>query len=117
MALNLTEKKLSETETLIITDLSQSEWGYSTMIEIICEKASILPSQILLTWASPPCNTVSPAGAVTCNQSREVHYRIHSETDPHLPPRDDDSKYAHLARKHDSMTGKVTEALCHSIEQ
>ena len=76
MALNLTEKKLSETKTLIITDLSQSEWDYSTMIEIICEKAGILPSQILLIWASPPCNTVSPAGAV--NQSREVHYRIHS---------------------------------------
>ena len=113
MALNLTEKKLSETETLIITDLSQSECDYSTTIEIICEKAGILPSQILLIWASPPCNTVSPAGAL--NQSREVHYRIHS--DPHLPPRDDDSKCARLARKHDSITGKVTKALCHSIEQ
>ena len=46
MALNLTEKKLSKTETLVITDLSQSDWDYSTMIEIVCEKAGILPSQI-----------------------------------------------------------------------
>ena len=82
------------------------------MIEVICKEAGILPSQILLIWASPPCNTVSPTGAV--NQEREVHYRIHSQ--PHLPPREDDSKYARLARMHDSMTEKVTEALCHSIE-
>ena len=111
MSLQLLERKLSPTESLVITDLSQSEYCYKSMIDRICKEAGILQEQILLIWASPPCNTISPAGAV--NQERGYHHRDYSQ--PHRPPRDDDSKYAREARKHDGMTSKVVKALAHSI--
>ena len=56
--------------------------------------------------------TVSPCGTV--NQARGYHYRIHSE--PHWPPREDGSKYARLAQKHDAMTSRVIQTMADSNE-
>ena len=90
MSLQLLERKLIATESLVITVLSQSEYCHKSMIDRICEDAGILQEQTLLIWASPPCNTISPAGAVI--QEGGCHHRDYSQ--PHIPPRDDDSKYA-----------------------
>jgi len=112
MSLQLSETRLSENEWLVLTDLSQSEFDYHSMIDVICEQVGILHEQILLVWASPPCNSISPVGPV--NEGRGFHYRIHSE--PHWPPREDDSKYSKLAKKHDAMTSRVIDALADSTE-
>ena len=110
-AIKITDHKLSDTEWLVVTDLSQAEYDYRTMLTEICARAGIAPSQILFVWASPPCNTISPCGTV--NDQRGSGYRIY--TQPHWPPRTDGSKYAQLAQKHDGMTSKIVQALTHCI--
>ena len=111
MSLQLLERKLSPNESLVITDLSQSEYCYKSMIDRIYKEAGFLQEQILLIWASPPCNTISLAGAV--NQERGYHHRDYSQ--PHRPPRDDVSRYVREARKHDDMTSKEVKTLSRSI--
>ena len=105
MSLQLLARKLSATESLVVTDLSQSEYCYMSMID------RILQEQILLIWASQPCNTISPAGAV--NQEKGYHHCGYSQ--PQRPPRHDDSECARETKKHDGMTSKVVKALSHSI--
>ena len=68
-------------------------------------------SQVLFVWASPPCNTVSPCGAV--NQLRGSAYRMHSQ--PGLPSVPGNSKYARLARNHDAMTSRLIKTLTHCM--
>ena len=47
------ETRLSENEWLVLTDLSQSEFDYHSMIDVICDQVGILHEQLLLVWASP----------------------------------------------------------------
>ena len=47
------------------------------------------------------------------NQERGCHHRDCSQ--PHRPPRNDDSEYTKEARKHDGMTSTVVKALSHII--
>ena len=42
MSLQLSERKLSATESLVIADLSQSEYCYKSMIVRICRETGIL---------------------------------------------------------------------------
>ena len=80
------------------------------MLRKICSSVGLKPEQVLLLWDSPPCETISPAGAV--NQERGSAYRIYSI--PHWPARTDDSKYGVKAREHDAMSEKVIQAMTYS---
>ena len=77
------------------------------MIREICIEAGILMDEVLLVWASPPCETY------TCldwtNIWRGCNARDHS--DPTKPPRNNDSKYAVKARRHDAMTENLTHSI------
>ena len=94
----------------MVTDLSQAEYDYNTMLVQICLAAGIALSEVLFLWASPPCNSISPCGTV--NDLRGSGYRIYS--DPAWPPRTDGSKYAKIAQNHDFMTSRVTRAMIHA---
>ena len=109
-AVTLAKHRLSDTEWLVLTDLSQTEYDYHTMLREICNSVGLKPEQVLLLWGSPPCETISPAGAV--NQDRGSAYRIYSM--PHWPARTDDSKYGIKARMHDAMSEKVIQAMTYS---
>ena len=77
-AVSLSEHKLSDDEWPVLTDLSQADYDHKTLLQTICTKVGIEMSQVLFVWASPPCNTVSPCGAV--NQLRGSAYRYtHSQ--------------------------------------
>jgi hypothetical protein len=60
-AVSMSERKLSDTEWLAVTDLSQAEYDYNTMLVQICLAAGITFSEVLFLdlWASPPCNSIS----------------------------------------------------------
>jgi hypothetical protein len=96
-------RKLSDTETLVIMDLSTTE----SMIATICELLKIDMRNVLFIWASPPCNTYSKMGTV--NVSRGCHYRQHN--DPEWPPRQDNSKYSQQAVRDDRMNINLTRSL------
>ena len=53
---------------LVLTDLSQTEHDYHTVLREMCNNVGLKPEQVLSLWGSPPCETRSPAGAV--NQER-----------------------------------------------
>ena len=63
-AVSMSERRLSDTEWLVVTDLSQAEYDYNTMLVQICLAAGIALSEVLFLWASPPCNSISPCGTV-----------------------------------------------------
>ena len=92
-AVSMSGRKLFDTEWLVVTDLSQAEYDYNTMLVRICLAAGIALSEVLFLWASPPCNSISPCGTV--NDLSGSGYRIYS--DPTWPPRTDGSKYAKIA--------------------
>ena len=87
-AVTLARHSLSDTEWLVLTDLSQTEYDYRTMLREICNSVGLKPEQVLLMWDKPLCETISPAGAV--NQERGSAHRIYSI--PHWPARTYDSK-------------------------
>ena len=72
----LTRHRLSNTEWLVLTDHSQTDYNYRTMLREICNSVGLKPEQVLLLWGSPPCETISPAGAM--NQERGLAYRMYS---------------------------------------
>ena len=114
-AVSMSERKLLDTEWLVVTDryLSQAEYDYNTMLVQICLAllaAGIALSEVLFLWASPPCNSISPCGTV--NDLRGSGYRIYY--DPVWPPRNDGSKYAKISQNHDFMTSRVTRAMIHA---
>ena len=106
----MSERKLSATEWLVVTDLSPAEYDYNTMLVQICLAAGTALNEVLFPWASPPCNSISPCGTV--NDFRGSGYRIYSN--PTWPPRDDGSKYAKIAQNHDFMTSRVARAIIHA---
>jgi hypothetical protein len=61
---SMSERRLSDTKWLVVTDLSQAEYDYNTMLVQICLAAGITLSEVLFLWASPPCNSISPCGTV-----------------------------------------------------
>ena len=64
-AITLARHRLLDIEWLVLTDLSQAEYDYRTMLREICNSVGLKPEQVLLLWVpSPPCETVTPAGAV-----------------------------------------------------
>ena len=109
-AVTLARHKLSDTEWLVLTGLSQTEYDYRTMLKEICNSVGLKPKQVLLLWGNPPCKTISPAGAV--NQERGSAYRIYSI--PHLPARTNNSKYDIKARVHDAMSENLIQAMTYS---
>ena len=58
----------------------------STLVQRVCEALNLDPRQVLLVWASTPCETFSRADP--SNITRGHHYRDHS--DPEKPPKSDD---------------------------
>ena len=112
-AVSMSARQLSETEWVVVTDLSQAEYDYSKMLTQICTAAGITLAEVLFLWASPPCNSISPCGTV--NDLRGSGYRIYS--DPAWPPRNDGSKYATIAQNHDFMTSRVTKAMIHAHQK
>ena len=85
------QRALSEVSTLLLMDLSASRKG--RMVMDVCKKLNIDPKDVLLVWASPPCDTYSKLGPV--NISRGNHTRDFS--DPSWPPRKDDSIHSKRA--------------------
>ena len=75
-AVTLARHRLSDTEWLVLTDLSQTEYDCRTMLREICNSVGLKPEQVLLLRDSAPCETISPAGTV--NQDRGSAYRIYS---------------------------------------
>ena len=63
-AVSMSQRKLSATEWLVVTDLSQAEYDYNTMLAQICLAAGITLDELLILWASPPCNSIPPRGTV-----------------------------------------------------
>ena len=63
-AVSMSERRLSDIEWLVVTDLSQAEHDYNTMLVQICLAAGIALDEVLFLWASPPCNSISPCGTV-----------------------------------------------------
>jgi len=96
--------QLNDDCRLLTKDLSQCK--KRQVIREVCEELGISLSQVLIVWASPPCETY------TCldwtNIWRGCNHRNHD--DPLKPPRDDDSKYAAKARLHDGMVTNLTES-------
>ena len=103
----MSSRRVSETEWVVVTDLSQAEYEYSTMHTRICIAADITLAEVLFLWAPPPCNSIPSCGTV--NVLRGSGYKIYS--DPAWPPRNDGSKYATIAQNHDFMTSRVTRAI------
>ena len=79
----------------------------------VCRKLHIDPNDVLLVWASPPCDTYSKLGPV--NEGRGHHTRDFS--DPSWPPRNDDSKHAKRAAAADKMTENLTHSLMHAADE
>ena len=55
--MTLAQHRLSDTEWLVLTDLSQTEYDYHTMLREICNSVGLKPEQVLLLWGSP-CETI-----------------------------------------------------------
>jgi hypothetical protein len=96
--------QLNDDCQLLTKDLSKCK--KRQVIREVCEELGISLSQVLVVWASPPCETY------TCldwtNIWRGCNHRNHD--DPLKPPRGDDSKYAAKARLHDKMVTNLTES-------
>jgi len=60
----------------------------TTMVQRICRTIGMDPAQVLLVWASTPCETFSRADA--SNITRGHHHRDHSN--PERPPKSDDCR-------------------------
>ena len=63
------QKALSDVSTLLLMDISLSRRG--RMITDVCKKMNVDPKDVLLVWASPPCDTYSKLGPV--NEGRGSH--------------------------------------------
>ena len=104
------QRALSEVSTLLLMDLSASRKG--RMVMDVCKKLNIDPKDVLLVWASPPCDTYSKLGPV--NRSRGNHTRDFS--DPSWPPRKDNSTHSRRAAAADEMTENLTHSLMKAAE-
>jgi hypothetical protein len=91
-------------------DLSASRKG--RMVMDVCKKLNIDPKDVLLVWASPPCDTYSKLGPV--NRSRGNHTRDFS--DPSWPPRKDNSTHSRRAAAADETTENLTHSLMKAAE-
>ena len=98
-------RALSETETILLMDLSCSQRG--RMVYDVCKRMNIDPETVLMVWASPPCDSYSKLGPV--NAERGTATRDYS--DPAWPPRKDGSKQAQRARDADVLTENMTHSL------
>ena len=92
------QKALSDVSTLLLMDLSLSI--RERMVMDVCKKMGVNPKDVLLVWASPPCDTYSKLGPV--NEGRGTHTR--DFTDPTWPPRKDGSEQAQRAEAADALT-------------
>ena len=82
-------------------DINDGKTAQQTLKEI-CDRAGIKQEDIVVAWASPPCNTYSRANA--SNISRGNHYREADGT----PVQGEKGK---TATQHDRLTKKVKEML------
>jgi transposase InsO family protein len=94
----------TRTTHFISTDLSKLKHG--SMINYVCAKLGIHPSQILFTWASPDCRTYSRAN--TSNITRNNEYRNH-KLDAH-PPKDRIDSKRMMAIQHDLLIQSLLES-------
>ena len=69
----------------------------------ILDAAGVGWDEVLLVWASPPCQTFSPADY--SNISRGHAFRDHS--DPHRPPTKTNRNKAEVARQHDELVQHI----------
>ena len=74
------------------------------MLDLICHKAGIDKKDIVLTWASPPCETFSRA-----NWSNLSRGNNHRKKEDGCPPAD--GKKGEKARQHDRMVKRIMEVL------
>ena len=74
------------------------------IIQIICKKAQIKPEDIVLMWASPPCETFSRANL--SNLSRGTNHR---KNDGQMTP--EDGPQGDTARQHDRLVKRVKQVL------
>ena len=74
------------------------------LLETICKKAGVERKDIVLAWASPPCETYSRAN--WSNLSRGNHYRDKSGGESTVS-----EEKATKARQHDRLTQRVKEVL------
>ena len=99
------QKALSDVSTLLLMDLSRSR--RSRMVLDVCKRMNVDPKDVLLVWASPPCDTYSKLGPV--NEGRGSHTRDFS--DPTWPPRGDGSEQARRAEAADELTENLGYSL------
>ena len=93
----------SQQAVTIALDLNGSETP-EQLLDKICRKADIDREDIVLAWASPPCETFSRANA--SNVSRGNHYRL---AEQHYAPAPGDK--GTKARQHDRLVQRVKEVL------
>ena len=82
----------------------------STIWEAIRKKAGFEWEDVLLVWASPPCQTFSPADY--SNISRNNNFRRHD--DPERPPTVTNPDKARVARSHDVLVQQLLEMFQHA---
>ena len=99
----------SEREQYIYADILK--WNYDDMVNHICMLTGHKPEDILLVWASIPCETFANSAY---NVSRGFNYR--NFEDPVRAPccEDPTCKYGALARLHDRMLPQLQKMLSHS---
>jgi len=109
-------KPLSQTVNIhrnchyVHADLSKLKHG--SMVNHICAKIGIHPSQLVLTWASPDCRTYARAN--TANISRGNEFRNH-KTAFHAPKDTIDDKRM-MAIQHDLLIHSLLESFAVTLQ-
>ena len=106
-AVPLSRKEQQAKEGSAVTvalDLNGSETLEELLDMIICRKAGINRDDIVLTWASPPCETFSRA-----NWSNMSRGNRHRKKEDGLPPVE--GKKGEKARAHDRLAVRIKEVL------
>jgi 8-oxo-dGTP pyrophosphatase MutT (NUDIX family) len=90
-------------DTSVTLDLNGQE-SPQELLQLICSKAGVRQQDIVLAWASPPCETYSRAN--WSNLSRGFNYR---RLEPGYPPVKGEK--GQKAAQHDKLTQRIKEVL------
>ena len=90
-------------------------WHPHELIAEVCKLAGKDPKDMVLMWASPPCDTFSPAVASNIGRGPGHGYNTRDFKDPERGPccEDPNCKYAQQAKLHDTFLPLLQGAVAH----
>ena len=97
------EEEARRTSNAVTLKMDLMRWGPAEAWQRVLERAGLEWEDILVVWASPPCQTFSPADY--SNITRGHAFRDHS--DPNKPPTRVNMSKAEVARRHDLLVQQI----------